>query len=151
MHHRTWFLTKPLQLLHRWWLAYVSFESRKNTESSMTSIVGVLNCNTYLLYKVMGSCGRTVKVTFAVWASGQATKTIIKIFWPQSQPWLRCLWEWPPLVQSCLSVGLDFHCTPYSVSVYLLSAAYQLNLQDLKNFKNVKRCRDGMPKSMQTR
>ena len=26
-----------------------------------------------------------------------------------------------------------------------------LIIQDLKNIKNVKRCRDGMPKSMQTR
>ena len=26
-----------------------------------------------------------------------------------------------------------------------------LTIKDLKNIKNVKRCRDGMPKSMQTR
>ena len=29
--------------------------------------------------------------------------------------------------------------------------AYELLYKDLKNIKNVKRCRDGMPKSMQTR
>ena len=35
--------------------------------------------------------------------------------------------------------------------VFGKAQAMELCIQDLKNIKNVKRCRDGMPKSMQTR
>ena len=42
---------------------------------------------------------------------------------------------------------------PLSLSTIFLmvTVTESLILQDLKNIKNVKRCRDGMPKSMQTR
>ena len=47
---------------------------------------------------------------------------------------------------------------PHLPSVYDLQQDHSLHvqsmlqfIQDLKNIKNVKRCRDGMPKSMQTR
>ena len=36
-------------------------------------------------------------------------------------------------------------------SIYVILVAQIIHIKDLKNIKNVKRCRDGMPKSMQTR
>ena len=39
----------------------------------------------------------------------------------------------------------------FSVFVVKLYGFYLSIVQDLKNIKNIKGCRDGMPKSMQTR
>ena len=47
--------------------------------------------------KTLIECGQTVNVPFAVRSNGQATKTMVKIFWPRLQLWLRRKWKWPPL------------------------------------------------------
>ena len=39
----------------------------------------------------------------------------------------------------------------FFIGLGLTVTEVNINKQDLKNIKNIKRCRDGMPKSMQTR
>ena len=57
---------------------------------------------------------------------------------------------------SPIIVGLTFahKMVPYILvycRVLLLYISWSLYIQEIKNIKNVKICRDGMPKSMQTR
>ena len=58
---------------------------------------------------------------------------------------------------SCYSTSSSLHSYNVLLMIVLSSLTCSLakpsvlNIQDLKNIKNVKRCRDGMPKSMQTR
>ena len=56
----------------------------------------------------------------------------------------------PGNVITCLEPQLNFQCRLkfWGCGLHLKEI---LQKQDLKNITNVKRCRDGMPKSMQTR
>ena len=54
----------------------------------------------------------------------------------------------PPTLDT-LYLGCSYHCTPVTV-FFPLGGGYAQS-KKINNTKNVKRCRDGMPKSMQTR
>ena len=104
--HNSFHWSKIFQLLHYWWLASVSFASRKNIAPCMTSTASIIAqlelfyCSVLSKFKVTGSrhsfvCRQTVKVMFAVWSRSQK---IQQRFWPQLQMWLWHLCEWPSLV-----------------------------------------------------